>query len=736
MVQLVLTDKQYEHIGDKTRHLMVLGSAGSGKGLSLDEVIPTPTGWVSMKELRVGDNVFDEKGDVCQVTYKSPIHNVDCYEITFENGHTIIVDKDHRWKCQTGNYTYNKVWDTEEMYLYLKKQNMKNPRGFIVDMGKPLELPEKELLIPPYVLGAWLGDGSKHFGVISNHSSDHQIIDEIVLDGFDVTDISSDKLTYTILGLKVLLRELNVLEDKHIPKEYLRASFKQRLSLLQGIMDTDGSIDKNGNCEITWADYNMVVQLRELLFTLGIKTFKIHTKYVKLDDWDEPRPYYKLNFTTDLPVFRLKRKLGRIPSSVRKTQKRRYIKQIKKVNSVPTQCITVNSKSHLFLASEEFVPTHNTIFASSKVILYALEHDNARVGVFRQTLPSLKKTAWLEIRKILEKYNIEFEENKSDGVITLTNGSTLSFIPLDDPKKVRSLNLDLVYIEQCEETSFDTYTELTLRVRNEVSFNDYGQILSVVQPEFKSHWLYNLFYRVKVDDPDYKFIHFSYLDNPYLDDETRKFYESLKDLDYDTYRTHTLGEWISGSKQIFTDNWSVGVDRDSFHYYTAGVDFGWNVPSSFVLCGWYDDECYVLDEVYQAELTVGEFLVMIEDCLIRNGVGFNNLSSVYADAASPENIEVFCQEGLNTYPSVKNVKDKIQTTKMTRIHIHPKCVNLIREMENYQWKKDKDGNILDVPVKKDDHAVDALCYSVYGVRGVLSEYRPTSNFDLSEVYIY
>ena len=106
-----------------------------------------------------------------------------------------------------------------------------------------------------------------------------------------------------------------------------------------------------------------------------------------------------------------------------------------------------------------------TFFACVKVILYALEFPKARIGVFRQTLPSLRETAWREIREILIEYNIEFDENKSNGIITLKNDSTISFTPLDDDRKIRSLNLDFVYIEQAEETTEEAFDELDLRIR-------------------------------------------------------------------------------------------------------------------------------------------------------------------------------------------------------------------------------------------------------------------------------
>jgi len=376
-----------------------------------------------------------------------------------------------------------------------------------------------------------------------------------------------------------------------------------------------------------------------------------------------------------------------------------------------------------------------TIFCCFKTIMYAVDHPKARVGVFRSTLPALRETAWREIRELLLKFNIEFDENKTNAIITLNNGSTISFTPLDDDKKIRSLNLDYVFVEQCEEVSEEIFDELALRVRGEVSLADYGQILLIAQPGPRTHWIYKRFYQIKVNDPDYKWEHFSYLDNPYLQDEQRRYYEGLKETNYDRWRTHALGEWITSSKQIFVDNWSVGTEgRRFFDFYVGGLDFGWNVESAFLLIGFYDDEAYVLGEVYAPELTNGELLAEIEDLLSRHELDFDDLDSVYADAASPDRIEVMCQNGLNCYPSVKDVTAKINTTRETKIHIDESCVNLIRELPNYEWKKDKDGNVLEEPIKKEDHAIDALCYAIYGVRGALSDNKPS--FDANEVYIY
>ena len=377
-----------------------------------------------------------------------------------------------------------------------------------------------------------------------------------------------------------------------------------------------------------------------------------------------------------------------------------------------------------------------TIYACTKVILYALEYPNSRIGVFRQTLPSLRETSWLEIRSVLDRYNIEYKENKSNGLITLTNGSTISFTPLDDEKKIRSLNLDYVYVEQAEEISEEAFIELDLRIRNENSKKYYGQMLLVVQPSQKTHWLYRLFYQYKANDPDYAKIHFSYLDNPFLPEEQAKVYEGLKETNYEKYLTHTKGLWVTNSKQIFVNNWNVGFDRTYFNYYVGGIDWGWNSPACFLLAGIYDGEVYVLGEVYKTEMTNSEFLEQIANLVSSFDLTFNDIESVYADSADPEKIEVFCKNGLNTYPSVKNVKAKIDTTREVKIHIKEGCENLIRELPMYEWKKNKDGEILDEPVKKDDHSIDTLCYLCYGVFGELSPDKPASTFDINSITVY
>lgn len=387
---------------------------------------------------------------------------------------------------------------------------------------------------------------------------------------------------------------------------------------------------------------------------------------------------------------------------------------------------------HKYLLVEGSAGSGKTIFAVHKVILYALTHKNARIGVFRQTLPSLRMTAWLEIREALDNYGIPYKENKSEGVMTFPTGSTISFKGLDDPQKIRSLNLDYIYVEQAEEISKDVFNELESRVRGKASMKDYGQILMVITPATKAHWIYKRFHLHK-DDPKIEIIHFHYTDNSFVGKEYIEFAEDRKKYDYENYIRLTLGLWQDTGGLIY-QNYDIKDSARGYEFYTGCCDFGYNNPSCFLLLGWFDGECYVVDEVYQSHLINHQFIAEVIKCLRKHNLTPNNVDTVYCDSAEPDRIQEFCDYGFNAVGGIKNVNAKIEAVKSCPLHISDKCVNTIREIESYTYQKDKDGNDLDKPIKHNDHAMDALGYGVYGTVGILSADRLSK--DPVQIYSY
>jgi hypothetical protein len=282
---------------------------------------------------------------------------------------------------------------------------------------------DADLPIHPYVLGYWLGDGSRGANCVTVHSRDREEVVRLLRGCGEQTDVRTFEgnvatvvvgrghkarrrqahqlrqamevlecglpartaadwsgLTYgTVAGvasldrwrsvragnmssLRVRLEEIGVLHEKRIPMGYLRAAPWQRLAMLQGLMDTDGSAQPGGRCEITLKDGPLARDLGDLISGLGLK-WTCRTKYVTRDG-RRYGPFLRYNFTAyaDFPVFRLarKRKLLTARPTRRGMTAYRQIVTVEPVPSVPVRCIQVDSPSSLYLCGHKMVPTHNT----------------------------------------------------------------------------------------------------------------------------------------------------------------------------------------------------------------------------------------------------------------------------------------------------------------------------------------------------------------------------------------
>lgn len=364
----------------------------NGKGLALDTLLPTPAGFTLMRDIAVGDELFDENGYICKVTFVSDVNHRPCYRITFSNGESVVTDDQHRWlttaridKPQSGignkrlSEGMTRVRTTEEIFRTLICGS-RGDRNHSIRIPSALKLPESSLPIEPYALGCWLGDGNARCAAISCSVEDTEhfktAFENIGYDTRVVKEKTSNRLSFfakengsrvsTSSGktIRGLLRSLNLLCNKHIPRQYLRGSIRQRTELLQGLMDTDGTIAKNGTqlsfCTIS---NRLCGEVLELLSSLGIKA-KAREKLTKLPVTGRTGHAYEVVFAAsadDVLCFKLPRKLlrmKRLPGRSRRTTVQ--IVSVEKVESVPTKCLTVDSKSSLFLFGLSMLPTHNT----------------------------------------------------------------------------------------------------------------------------------------------------------------------------------------------------------------------------------------------------------------------------------------------------------------------------------------------------------------------------------------
>ena len=351
------------------------------KGLPLDTPIATPQGWTTMGDLKVGDQVFDKNGNVVNVTVKSDIHHNPCYKIKFDNGDEIVADKDHRWEISFKRNGYkgvrkwiSKVMTTEELKRYLDEHpNRESYHIPKILNSKPIDLPDAELPIDPYVLGCWLGDGASAAGMITNNNSN--VWEEIKNRGYEIgPDVrgkrEGDCEQHTVYGLRTKLNELGILNNKRIPTLYLRASYKQRLDLLRGLMDTDGYYHLSRkryvmNTTQDWQCYDFA----ELLSTFGIKSTIFKGDKTCTTNGVITSGYYVV-FTTDIfnPFLCRNQNISNIVTKDNNTF--RVITSVEEVEMVPTQCIEVSGETHTYLAGKQMIVTHNTNKEIKKTSFY------------------------------------------------------------------------------------------------------------------------------------------------------------------------------------------------------------------------------------------------------------------------------------------------------------------------------------------------------------------------------
>lgn len=450
--------------------LTIIAGRRFGKATHVNTPIPTPSGWKTMLEIEIGDYVFDEHGNPVKViAATSPFFSKTCFEVIFSDDNSIITDAEHEWEVHDKSYrkslgrrikknthwskptTGPRVVTTAQMLAEGLSYQGKESK-FAIPNTKPLNYSTKELLIDPYVLGAWLGDGdSIGSGFTCN---DLEILLECANRGYPARKQQSSKYHYGLgVGIEEplvkKLKAIGLLNNKHVPRAYLEGNITQRLDLLKGLMDTDGTCDVGGNCEFCNTNPVLAYQVYDLLISLGEKpTIKVGDAklYGRITG-----KKYRVHFTPSQPVFILTRKLKRQRILTRNWVKYRYITAIKPVESSFVKCITVDSPTSLYLAGKACIPTHNSRIGSiagaeestiPNSIGWACAPNNPKLH--RYVIPAFQR---LIPKDWVKDWSVEHKD------LTLKNGSLIHFQTLEDPDQGRGQGLDWLWVDEvCELT--------------------------------------------------------------------------------------------------------------------------------------------------------------------------------------------------------------------------------------------------------------------------------------------
>jgi hypothetical protein len=319
----------------------------TGKALSLDTPIPTPNGWINMGDLNVGDTVFGKDGLPTTVIGKSEIQQIDTYEIEFDTGEVIKACGEHLWKVSHIDWDHKeKVLNTKDIIKkFESEKSSKSSTPIYININEAVQLPDAQLPIDPYRVGY----------LINN--------------------------PYEFNGQPIKYPNTS---EKQLSVEYLRSSINQRLELLRGLMDSGGSIDDSGVCKYYYHRSNLLLQVRELLSSLGIKT---KVKYDTTSDGGTIR-----FSTTKYEVFKNVDKLNLQKNSTNNIRSYRiYIKDIRKVETEPMQCIRVDNEDHLFLCGNTFIPTHNSTTVVSYLLHFIIFNANVNIAMLANKAQTAKE---------------------------------------------------------------------------------------------------------------------------------------------------------------------------------------------------------------------------------------------------------------------------------------------------------------------------------------------------------
>lgn len=627
-LELALSPPQWEVYNDPSRFRVLIAGRRFGKALALDTPIPTPDGWTTMGEVEVGDTVFDERGRPCSVTFATGVmENSPCYRLAFSDGTEIVADAEHQWltwdRKQRKNYARNrryaetrgrqgrpwhtgpqnaspKVRTTAEIAATLQ-HSARGDTNHSVECCEPLRLPDVNLPVDPYVLGAWLGDGASQSAKF--YTDDPEILRYFTDAGVPVRKGPND---YEYLlqngdqsqdardnSLQAKLRAMGVLNKKHVPLRYLRASAAQRLALLQGLMDTDGSASKTGAVEFCSTNKGLASAVLDLSRSLGIRAV-LREDRATLNGRD-CGARYRVTWTSDVDVFRLGRKRERLRTrkgSERNTTHRFIVGGVP-CESVPVRCIQVDSPSHLYLASEAYIPTHNTHLACVELLTKAANKQSADVWYVAPTYRMAKEIAWRLLKQMVPRTLLAKSPNETELSIHLVNGSTIALRGADNPDSLRGVGLDLVVPDEfawIHKTAWEDVLRPALADRG-------GSALFITSPA-GHNWAYDLYLRGKGPSAGWRSWQFTTLQGGRVDEA--ELAEARATLDPRKFRQEFEASFETLQGRVY-DNFhrDLNVDptiTDVGGELLVGMDFNVN-PMSAVLGVRAGDECHILDEM-------------------------------------------------------------------------------------------------------------------------------------------
>lgn len=354
-------------------------------------------------------------------------------------------------------------------------------------------------------------------------------------------------------------------------------------------------------------------------------------------------------------------------------------------------------------------------FVAQKLLLRILraEEKGKQHGFLglRQSGTYVKLSVFKLFCDLVRNCDIRCKINETDMRLTFPGGSFIVCKGLDDIQKLKSIEgITGVWLEEAIEFTKDEFLELDRRIRAVV--NTYVQIILSFNPNVYVHWIRDLFFSGENEynnDKLSKVITTTIDDNKFATQQDFDALDRLEKEDYGLYRVYRKGLWTV-LKGLIYSNYDIVDSFPQFSDVIYGHDFEYSTPVASLKIGIYENEYYLQELIYKTNLTSAQWVAELDK------LDIDKYACHYGDSSRPDYIDEAYNAGYNIRGADKpagSVITGIDIVKKCILHIHRQSHNVIKEIRGYKFKQDRDGNVIDDPVKRDDHLMDAMRYAIY-----------------------
>ena len=339
------------------------------------------------------------------------------------------------------------------------------------------------------------------------------------------------------------------------------------------------------------------------------------------------------------------------------------------------------------------------------------------IGICRKTFPALRMTAMKLVLDMIKDYGF-YDPNRHNKTANTYSynprdietskprwprDSVIQFFSMDEWLKIKSADFNYIWMEEGNEFTYADYTAFKLCLRSPTKPDEPNQIFVSLNPSDAQGWIPTKL----ANEPDVEFIHSTFQDNRFLSKEYIKTITDLIDQDANFYKIYALGEWGLLQRRIYTNYKVIPELPDmSEAKWGYGLDWGLVNPSALLKAYLLNGQWYLEERLYKSGLTNSDII---------EHLSHEEKGDIWGDPTEKQMIEEIYRAGYNIYEAHKDVRAGIDLCQRQTLNIPESSVNLIKEVQSYQWKEDKNGNVIPEPIKFNDHLVDDIRYVIFGM---------------------